>query len=177
MIRLIGLWLLGCALCVTPGAADEDGYDGPTAIKPLTVTPQPQHSAPPNAVCDYEHQCYPEKGGPVVPAPVTPPAVAVKPAAPRPPAPQNTVPDDPVVTSWRDCMGQALQNYERVHNLRALQMETQDCQVQPQPLSGGRRNIGCGWWPSATVPCDAASCARHDRLTTANVAPRDRSPH
>jgi len=172
MIRLIGLWLMGCALMgVTPVAADEDVYDGPTAIKPLTVTPQPQHSAPPNAVCDYEHQCYPEKGGPVVPAPVTPPAVAVKPAAPRPPAPQNTVPDDPVVTAWRDCMGQALQNYERVHNLRALQMETQDCQVQlrvginqsltglseadpaqaqlvpPQPQSGGRRNIGCGWWP------------------------------
>ena len=41
MIRLIGLWLVGCALCVTPVAADEDVYDGPTAIKPLTVTPQP----------------------------------------------------------------------------------------------------------------------------------------
>ena len=40
MIRLIGLWLLGCAMCVTPGAADEDVYDGPTAIKPLTVTPR-----------------------------------------------------------------------------------------------------------------------------------------
>jgi hypothetical protein len=37
MIRLIGLWLVGCAMCVTPGAADEDVYDGPTAIKPLTV--------------------------------------------------------------------------------------------------------------------------------------------
>ena len=37
MIRLIGLWLVGCAMCVTPGAADEDLYDGPTAIKPLTV--------------------------------------------------------------------------------------------------------------------------------------------
>ena len=35
MIRLIGLWLVGCALCVTPVAADEDVYDGPTAIKPL----------------------------------------------------------------------------------------------------------------------------------------------
>jgi hypothetical protein len=61
MIRLIGLWLVGYALCVTPVAADEDVYDGPTAIKPLTVTPQPQHSAPPNSVCDFEHQCYPEK--------------------------------------------------------------------------------------------------------------------
>ena len=40
MIRVIGLWLVGCSLCVTPVAADEDMYDGPTAIKPLTVTPQ-----------------------------------------------------------------------------------------------------------------------------------------
>jgi hypothetical protein len=61
MIRLIGLWLVVCAMCVTPVAADEDVYDGPTAIKPLTVTRQPQHSAPPNTVCDFEHQCYPEK--------------------------------------------------------------------------------------------------------------------
>ena len=56
MIRLVGLCLVGCALCVTPVAADEDVYDGPTAIKPLTVTPQPQRSAPPNTVCDFEHQ-------------------------------------------------------------------------------------------------------------------------
>jgi hypothetical protein len=33
MIRL-GLWLMGCALCVTPVAADEDMYDGPMAVKP-----------------------------------------------------------------------------------------------------------------------------------------------
>ena len=64
MVSLIGLWLAGCALCVTPVAADEDVYDGPMAIKPLTMTPQPQHSALPNSVCDFEHQCYPEKGGP-----------------------------------------------------------------------------------------------------------------
>jgi hypothetical protein len=70
MIRLIGLWLMGCAMCVTSGAADEDVYDGPTAIKPLTVTPRPEHSAPANTVCDFEHQCYPEKGGPTAPAPV-----------------------------------------------------------------------------------------------------------
>jgi hypothetical protein len=37
MIRLLGLWLVGCALCVTPVAAEEDQYDGPTAIRPLTV--------------------------------------------------------------------------------------------------------------------------------------------
>ena len=160
---------MGCALCDTPVAADEDVYDGPTAIKPLTVTPQPQRSAPPNTVCDFEHQCYPEKGGPMVPAPVAPPVVAVKPIAPRPPAADST-PDDPIVTAWRDCMGQALQTYEQDHNLRALQMTTQNCQVQlrvginqsltglseadpaqaqitPLPQPGGRRNIGCGWWP------------------------------
>ena len=68
MIRLIGPWLVGCALCATPVAADEDIYEGPTAIKPLTVTPQPQRSASPKAVCDFEHQCYPEKGGPMVPS-------------------------------------------------------------------------------------------------------------
>src|SRR5258707_1020092 len=38
MIRLIGLWLVACALCVTPVAADEDVYDGPTAIKTPTAT-------------------------------------------------------------------------------------------------------------------------------------------
>src|SRR5271163_623566 len=117
MIRLIGVWPVVCALFVTPVAADEDVYDGPTAIKPLTVTPQPQHSAPPNAVCDFEHQCYPEKGGPAVPAPLVPPAVAAKPAVPRP-----QVPDEPIVATWRDCMGRALQNYEQSHNLNALQV-------------------------------------------------------
>ena len=69
MTRLIGVWLAGCALCVTPVVADEDVYDGPTAIRPLTVTP---HSAPPNTLCDFEHQCYPKKGGPMVPAPWLP---------------------------------------------------------------------------------------------------------
>jgi hypothetical protein len=39
MIRLIGLWLMGWTLSVTPVATDEDVYDGPTAIKPLTATP------------------------------------------------------------------------------------------------------------------------------------------
>jgi hypothetical protein len=161
MIRLIGLWLVVCALCVTPVAADEDVYDGPTAIKPLTVTPKPQQSAPPNTVCDFEHQCYPEKGGPVVKAPVAPPVVASQPVAPR-----LTVPDDPLVAAWRDCIGQALENYEQSHNLHALQVATGSCQVRleaqgdenfagvetPMPLTapaqqGGRRNIGCGWWP------------------------------
>jgi hypothetical protein len=165
MIRLIGLWLVGCAMCVTPVAADEDVYGGPTAIKPLTVTPQPQHSAPPNTVCDFEHQCYPEKGGPTAPAPAAPPANAVKPVAPRLPA-ANSTSDDPLVTAWRDCMDRALQTYEQSHNLHALQVATGSCQVRleeqgsedyagaepPAPLPGppgmgGRRNIGCGWWP------------------------------
>jgi hypothetical protein len=84
MIRLMGLWLTGCVLCVTPVAADEDLYHGPTAIKPLTVTPRPQHCAPPNMVCDFEHQCYPEEGGPAASAPVAPRTIVVKPIAPRP---------------------------------------------------------------------------------------------
>ena len=108
MIRLLGLWLVGCVLCVTPVAAEEDQYDGPTAIRPLTVTPKPQHSAPPNTVCDFEHQCYPEKGGPDAPAPVAPPAIVVKPITPRP-----QVPDEPIVATWRDCVDRALQAYEQ----------------------------------------------------------------
>jgi hypothetical protein len=128
MIRLIGLWLMGCAVCVTPVAADEDTYDGPTAIKPLTVTPKPQHSAAPNTVCDFEHQCYPEKGGPVVP---TPPVVVAKPAAPRP-----QVPDEPIVATWRDCMDRALKNYEQSHDLHALQVATGSCQVRLEQQGG-----------------------------------------
>jgi len=63
-------------------------------------------------------------------------------------------------------MGRALQNYEQSHDLHALQVATGSCQVRleeqgggdyagaepPVPLAvppqmGGRRNIGCGWWP------------------------------
>ena len=162
MIRRVGLLLVGCALCVTPVAADEDVYDGPTAIKPLTVAPQPQQTAAPNVVCDFEHQCYPEKGGPMVPAPVAPPVAAAKPIAPQGPAADATA-DDPVVTMWRDCMGRALQNYERSHNLHALQVTTVGCQMRLEqeagddfagtepplasPSHNGRRNLGCGWWP------------------------------
>ena len=102
-------------------------YDGPTAIKPLTMTPQPQHSAPPNTVCDFEHQCYPDKGGPTVKAPTAPAAVAVKPLVPRSPAPQDTGPEDPIVVAWQECMSQALQNYEQSHNLHALQVATGGC--------------------------------------------------
>jgi hypothetical protein len=174
MIRRIGLWLVGCALCVTPVAADEDMYDGPTAIRPLTWKPQQQHSVPPNTVCDFEHQCYPEKGGPAAVAPPAPPAIVVKPIAPRP-----HVPDEPIVATWRACMARALQAYEQSHTLHALQMATGSCQVQLEEQDGedydgedygvadgedygvvepsvplpaaprlaGRRDIGCGWWP------------------------------
>ena len=161
MIRHFSLWLVGWTLCVAPVAADEDIYDGPTAIKPLTVTPQPQHSAPPNTVCDFEHQCYPEKGGPEAPAAVAPPAIVVKPITPRP-----QVPDEPIVATWRDCVDRALQAYEQSHNLHALQVASGSCQmrledqgaedyagVEPSvplpspPRMGDRRNIGCGWWP------------------------------
>jgi hypothetical protein len=30
MTKLNYVWLTGCALCITPVAADEDVYDGPT---------------------------------------------------------------------------------------------------------------------------------------------------
>jgi hypothetical protein len=169
MIRLIGLWLAVCVLCVTPVAADEDKYDGPSAIRPLTVTPQPQHSAPLNTICDFEHQCYPENGGPMAPAPVAPPAIVAKPISPPP-----QVPDEPVVATWRECMEWAPQTYRQSHDLHALQEATGGCQVRleeqdsedygvaigenhgaakpPAPRSvaprlAGRRDIGCGWWP------------------------------
>jgi hypothetical protein len=161
MIRFIGLGLVGWALSVMPVAADENMYDGPTAIRPLAVTPQPQHSNPPNTVCDFQHQCYPEEGGSAAPAPVAPPAIAGEPIAPHP-----QVTDEPIVAMWRDCMDRAMQMYEQSHNLHALQVATGSCQVRleeqggedyagvepavPLPAylrMGGRRNIGCGWWP------------------------------
>lgn len=180
-----GLLLVGCAvvMCVTPVAADEDVYDGPTAIKPLTVTPQPQHTAPPNAVCDFEHQCYSTKGGTAVPAPAAPPVVANKP----PSSEANATPDDPLVTAWRGCMAQALQNYEQSRDLHGLQVTTMDCQAQLEghddasfaemepradiepraplvvhPQAGGRRNIGCGWWPvGSDADRDCAAGGHH----------------
>jgi hypothetical protein len=172
MIRLTGLWLAGCLLCVTQVAADEDVYDGSMAIKPLTVKPQPQHSVPNNTVCDFEHQCYPSNGGPATSAP---PAIVVRPIAPHP-----QLPDEPIVATWRDCMARALQTYEQSHNLHALQMATRTCQVRLEEQDGEdyegadygvadgddygaagpmvplptaprtaaeRRDIGCGWWP------------------------------
>jgi hypothetical protein len=174
MIRLFGLWVVGGALCVTPVAADEGIYDGPTAIRPLTVKPQPPHSVQPNTVCDFEHQCYPERGGPAAAAPAVPPAIVVKPIARRP-----QVPDEHIVATWRDCMARALQTYEQSHDLHALRMATGSCQARleaqdgeeydgedygvadgedygvaepPVPLpaaprTAGRRDIGCGWWP------------------------------
>ena len=190
MIRLTGLWLVGCALYVTPVAADEDMYVGSTAIRPLTVKPQPQHSFPPNTVCDFEHQCYPEKGGPAVPAPVAPPAIVIMPVAPRP-----QVLDEPIVAMWRDCMDRALRIYEQSHNLHALQVATGSCQVRleeqdgedyggedygvadgedyglaepPVPLptaprmAAERRDIGCGWWPvGSDADRDCAAGGRH----------------
>ena len=174
MVRLIGLGLVACALCVTQVAADEDVYDGPTAIRPLTVTPQPQRSAPPNTVCDFEHQCYPEKGGPRVQAPGAPPVEAATPPATRP-----EVPDEPIVATWRSCIGRALQNYEQSHDVHALQAATASCQARLEeqggedyageepstplavPEANGRRNIGCGWWPiGSDADRDCASGGR-----------------
>jgi hypothetical protein len=162
MIKLLGLWLVGCGLCVTPVAAGEDVYDGPTAIRPLTVAPQPQHSSPPGVVCDFEHQCYPNKGGAMATDPATPPTLAERPPAARPARNPNS--DEPAVGAWRDCVDAAVQSYEQSHNLHALRVATSGCQTRlemedgadfaaeestdpPPPRMGRRRNIGCGWWP------------------------------
>ena len=85
-----------------------------------------------------------------------PPVVAAKRAAPSP-----QLPDEPMVATWRDCM----------HYLPAgLRMAMGSCEVQvrleqqagedyasvepPTPLAApqvnGRRNIGCGWWPTGS---------------------------
>ena len=64
MIRLIGLWLVGCALCVAPVAADEDVYDGPTAIKPLAMTPKPQESARPTLTAISSINAIPRRADP-----------------------------------------------------------------------------------------------------------------
>jgi len=177
MIRFIGLGLVGCALCITPVAADEDIYDGPTAVRPLTVTPHPQHSAPRNTVCDFQHQCYPEEGGPMASAPATSPGIVGEPTAPHP-----QVSDEPIVATWRDCMDRAMQTYEQSHDLHALQVATGSCQVRleeqggedyagpepPVPLlapsrMGDRRNIGCGWWPIGS-DADRDCAARRRRF-------------
>jgi hypothetical protein len=63
-------------------------------------------------------------------------------------------------------MSRALQTYDQSHDLHALQVATASCQVRLEeqggedyagaepsaslrapPGMGGRRNIGCGWWP------------------------------
>jgi hypothetical protein len=119
-------------------------YDGPTAIRPLTVTPKPQHSSPPNPVCDFERQCYPEKAGPRVQAPVAPPVGAASRAAPpsakrtalpvvaaKRAVPPPQVPDEPIVATLRDCVDRALQNYEQSHYLHvALRMAMGSCKAQ-----------------------------------------------
>ena len=98
------------------------------------MTPKPQRSAPPNTVCDFEHQCYPEKGGPRVQAPGAPPVEPTPsptpttlPSAATPPAPPPQVPDEPIVATWRNCIGRALQNYEQSHDVHALQAATGSC--------------------------------------------------
>ena len=160
MIRLIGLWLVGCAMCVTPVAADEDVYDGPTAIKPLTVTPQPQHSAPPNTVCDFEHQCYPEKGGSTAAAPVAPPAMVVRPIAPRPQVPMNpssrrgetawTGPYRTTSSRTTSTPCRWPRGAVRCGWRSGVARTTPGQNLRPRwrpPQANGRRNIGCGWWP------------------------------
>jgi hypothetical protein len=105
---------------------------------------------------------------------MAPPAIVGKPIAPH-----VQVPDEPIVAMWRDCMDRAMQTYEQSHNFHALQAATGSCQVRleeqggedyagaepPLPTSprmGGRRNIGCGWWPiGSDADRDCAVGGRH----------------
>jgi hypothetical protein len=78
-------------------------------------------------------------------------------------------------------MDRAMQTYEQSPNLHALQAATGSCQVRLEeqgsehyagaeppvpppayPQMGGRRNIGCGWWPiGSDADRDCASGGRH----------------
>ena len=89
MVKLIVLWLVGCALCVTPVAAAEDVYDGPTAIRPPTVTPQPQSAARPGAVCDFEHRATRRRAGPGSRLLWLPQSWLPRPPLPDPKSPMN----------------------------------------------------------------------------------------
>ena len=164
---------MALAVFVTPVMADDDVYDGPKAIKPMTVT-QAHRSASPNAVCDFEHQCYPEQRESTVPA--APPVMAAKPIVPQAPATGST-PADPLVKMWRGCIDEALQSYEQSQSLPALRLAAGRCQLRLEeqgeedlartelplasPYQNGRRNLGCGWWP---IGSDAdRDCARNGR--------------
>jgi hypothetical protein len=83
-----------------------------------------------------------------------PPVVAAAPAAPRP-----KVPDEPIVATWRDCIGRALQSYEQSHNVHALQAATGSCQLLLEE-QGGADYAGAGpRWRRLRLMADGTSAA------------------
>lgn len=141
MTKFLAAALIICALCSTPGLA-QDVHDGPTALKPLTIPPKGQGFVPPpGKICDYEHNCYPKEGGAV--AAEVPPSAQSLPAQPladqtlppivvnksRNPGPLDPL-EDPIVSEWRSCMAQALKTYAEAHDLDGLRMATASCQAR-----------------------------------------------
>ena len=176
MTKLIHVWLTGCALCVTPVAADEGVYDGPTAIRPLTVTPKPPRSPRPtrsaiSSISATRRRADP--GSQLLWLPQSWP--------PSAPLPQSWPQSAPLRQSWPPSARLPHPNYPMnlwsrrgataCHYLPAsLRMAMGSCEVQvrleqqagedyasvepPTPLAApqvnGRRNIGCGWWPTGS---------------------------
>ena len=103
-------------------------------------------------ICDYQQQCY-DSGG--TRSSVVQPTPTVTPAL------RNTTVNnyDPLVEAWRVCMANAMQTYNRLHDLTILQYSSSNCQnrfdprrntpIVPSapPGSNTRRDIGCGSWP------------------------------
>ena len=157
-------YLLMGLLLTTPTWAGDSIYDGPVAIKPLTVvakepvkpiraphdSPIPKIETVPAKpatvqICDYQNHCYAGGNQKSVPKPIV--------RAPVIPS------DDPPIVAWKNCMSQALGNYYQNHNKQALQAATNLCQNHlgspqsspsdnfAQVRADGRRDIGCGYWP------------------------------
>jgi hypothetical protein len=73
---------------------------------------------------------------------------------------------------WRDCMGQALQNYEESHNLHALQAATGSCQVRLEEQGGEDFAGTAPRWrrpPRMAVAISAAAGGPSAAMPTATV--------
>lgn len=152
---LVGLLLLG-----TPALAENTIYDGPVAIRPLTVIPKgypihPPITIPPKAqpeeprkvlphtdkVCDYQNQCFSTS---LIPhKPIAPPIPSTHRTdnyvnIETPPIPKTqhvVIADAPLVSEWKNCMSRALGSYYQTHNQQELQIATDQCQSQLSPPS------------------------------------------
>ena len=178
LVMVIGFML------VNPVLAEDNPaiYDGPVAIRPLRVPkgypinppikipvkPEPIKTEPtpvktpskvatPTKVCDYQNQCYATSHV----------KAAVKYIPKQIPSTSEELP----VTAWKNCMSQALGVYYQSHDRMALQVATNNCQVQlgSPPIAlvqirpDGRRDAGCGYWPvgsDADTDCMAGTFER-----------------